>query len=92
VEKDRGYIIDTVLTGLSRLEYRGYDSAGIAIDGDKEGDVLMFKEVGKVAKLKELIEEAKPDRQATFVSHAAISHARWASHSSPSRINCHPHR
>ena len=39
VERDRNYIIDILLTGLSRLEYRGYDSAGIACDGDKETEV-----------------------------------------------------
>ena len=40
VERDRKFIVDTLLTGLSRLEYRGYDSAGIACDGDKEGEVF----------------------------------------------------
>jgi glucosamine 6-phosphate synthetase-like amidotransferase/phosphosugar isomerase protein len=40
VERDRKFILETLLTGLSRLEYRGYDSAGIACDGDKEGEVF----------------------------------------------------
>ena len=40
VERDRKFIVDTLLTGLGRLEYRGYDSAGIACDGDKEGEVI----------------------------------------------------
>lgn len=52
VEKDRKFIMETLLNGLSRLEYRGYDSAGFVVEGDDETQVMIFKQVGKVKELR----------------------------------------
>jgi glucosamine--fructose-6-phosphate aminotransferase (isomerizing) len=73
-----------VLKGLKRLEYRGYDSAGVALLDDSK-EFKIYKKTGKVADL-----EASIGTQ-SITAHTGMGHTRWATHGVPNDLNAHPH-
>jgi glucosamine--fructose-6-phosphate aminotransferase (isomerizing) len=78
-------VVELLIPGLARLEYRGYDSAGLAIQ--QRDSIAVIKQVGRIADLEHALSLSPLPE-----GHTGIGHTRWATHGAPNTINAHPHR